>query len=221
MPRQPFLPTFSHLEYTVGALALNNRPELASAVGRCIAIWSQADNEMANLFGTLLGTNYKVSLAVFLSLRQSTNQREAMKVAATIKLKGEKYLFFEALMSLYQSLESERNALAQGCFGVAKNDMNVLLWMDIRDHVQFQADIHSRVTREDQTPDPHEILKKNMYVYRLSDLKSLQYEISQFWDAVMNFNSYLRFNNDAHQQHAFNRIQNLPLIQAVLHELRS
>jgi len=221
MPRQPFLPTFSHLEYAFGALALNNRPELASAIGRCITIWSQADSEMAKLFDTLFGTNNKISLEVFLILRNSANQREALKAAAEIRLKGENYLFFEALMSLYKSLESERNALAHGCFGVAANDLDVLFWIDTRNHVQFQTDIYTKIAHGDKITDPHEHLKQNMYVYQLSDLNTLQYEMSQFWDATMSFNSYLKFNSDPHQLKVFNRIQKLPLIQAALHELRS
>lgn len=138
MPRQPFLPSFSHLQYAVGALVLNDRPELTAAIGRCIAIWAQADSEMGNLFGILLGTNSEAALEVFLTLRRSANQRDALKAAARFSLTDDEHEFFEAMMVVYGSLESQRNALAHGCFGVAANDPTVLLWIDIRDHVHFQ-----------------------------------------------------------------------------------
>lgn len=90
MPRQPYLSTFEHLQYTVGALVLNDRSELTSAIGRCIAIWGQADNEMGNLFGILLGSDSEAALEVFLTLRRFANQREALKSAARFKLDGQK-----------------------------------------------------------------------------------------------------------------------------------
>src|SRR3954454_19357389 len=112
MPRQPFLPAFAHLQYGVGALVLNDRPELAAAIGRCIAIWAKADNEMGNLFGLLSGTDSEAALEVFLPLRKSAHQRDGLKSAAKFRLAGEEHEFFEALMIVYASLERERNCLA-------------------------------------------------------------------------------------------------------------
>lgn len=152
MPRQPFLPSFAHLDYAVGALVLNDRPELCAAIGRCIAIWAQADNEMGHLFSILLGTESDAALEVFLTLRRAANQRDALKAAAKFKLVGQELRLFDALMLLYGSLESQRNALAHGCFGVASNDADVLLWIDIRDHVHFQTDILSRLARGEAAP---------------------------------------------------------------------
>ena len=164
MPRQPFLPKFTNLQYAVGALVLNDRPELTSAIGRCIAIWSQVDNEMGNLFSILLGTESVAALEVFLTLRKSANQRDALRSAAKFRLAGEEHNFFEALMVAYGSLERERNCLAHGCFGVAASDSAVLLWVDIRDHVHFQTDVLARLARGDAVPDPHKRLKESMYV---------------------------------------------------------
>lgn len=50
---QPYLPHFSDKRYSVGWQAINERPHLMAAVGKCIGIWSHIDNEIGGLFGTL------------------------------------------------------------------------------------------------------------------------------------------------------------------------
>lgn len=210
MPRQPFLPTFAHLDYAVGALVLNDRPELASAIGRCIAIWSQVDNEMGNLFGVLLGTDSEPAVEVFLTLRRWSNQTEALQAAAKHKLSGEDARFFKALLSAYGSLEKERSALAHGCFGVASNDPSVLLWIEVKDHVHFQSDVLTRLARGESMPDPHRRLKEKMFVYRLSDLQALQNEMEECWDATRHFHGYLREPASSSRRAAYDAVKTLP-----------
>ena len=89
MPRQPFLPTFANLNYSVGALIVKERPELFAEIGMCIAIWSQVDNEMGNLFALMLDTKSDAALEVFLCLRRSSNQEEALQAAAPYSLTEE------------------------------------------------------------------------------------------------------------------------------------
>ena len=191
MSRKPFLPSFAHLQYAVGARVLKDRPEFASAVGRCIAAWSQVDNEMGALFGTLLGTNSEAAMEVFLTIRKSVYQIDALKAAAKFCLTNDENVFFEALMTLYKSLESQRNSLAHGCFGIAANDPDVLLCIDIKHHVHFQTEVLVNYMQGVQMPDPHEKLKKDMFVYRLKDLMILENEMDQFWEAARYFNAYL------------------------------
>lgn len=221
MPRQPFLPTFAHLDYAVGARVLNNRPEFTSAIGKCIAVWSQSDNEIGNLFGILLGTDSAPALEVFLSLKKSSNQCDALRAVAKHRLSGQEKKIFDAIIQLYQSLEKQRNALAHGCYGVASNDPDALLWIDIRDHVYFQTEVLSRLARGDDVPDPHEHLKKKMFVYRTSDLETLHSEMDQFWEAVLHFNSFLRSRSGPHQPRELERICTRPLIKAAMDDVVS
>jgi hypothetical protein len=219
MSRQPFLPSFGHLEYAVGALALNNRPELAAAIGRCFAIWSYADNEIGNLLGILLEADSEVAIEVFSRLRRSANQIEVLGCAAKIKLTGEDLRFYMALISVYGSLEQERNALAHGCFGVAANDTSVLLWISVKDHVKFQTDVLARYARGESVPDPHARLKESLYVYTALGLSAIQRDMEQFWKAAMCFNSYLRFRSNPDQQMEFERIKKQPVIKRALDSL--
>ena len=173
---------------------------------------------MGNLFGVLLGTDSEAALDVFLTLRRSANQREALRAAAKFKLAGTQLQFFGALVDLYGSLERERNCLAHGCFGVADNDHSVLLWIDVRDHVHFQTEVLARLARGESVPDPHVRLKEAMYVHRIADLEALQNDMEQFWKAAQIFNSCLR-NRTGPESAEFMAAQRLPLINAKLTEL--
>jgi hypothetical protein len=69
---------------------------------------------MGNLLGLLLGTESDAALEVFLSLRRSSGQKDALNAVSKHKLKNNDLLTFRALMRVYSSLEAERNALAHG-----------------------------------------------------------------------------------------------------------
>lgn len=216
MPPQPFLPTFANLNYVVGPTVLDRRPELAAALGRCIATWGHADNEMGVLLGILLGKESQASRELFLTLRKSFKQVEALQAASKYKLTGDELLFFKAMMRVYEQLEKQRNKLAHGCFGIAENDPDVLLWISIKEHVHFLDEVVTNYYQGIQMPDQHKTLKENMYVYRLKDLNNLQNEMEQFGEAALFFNVYLR--DMSHKGHAsqFARVQNLPLIKSAL-----
>lgn len=153
MSRQPYLPNFAKLNYSIGALVLKDRPDLCAAIGKCIAIWSQVDNEMGNLFSLLLGTESDAALEVFLSLRKSNNQSEALQAAAKYALIDEKLLCFKAMLAVYKSLESQRNCLAHGCFGICPENPEVLFWIAVKDHVHFQAEVLPKESRGEFSED--------------------------------------------------------------------
>src|SRR5262245_49860351 len=112
MARQPFLPVYANESYAVGFENLEGRPKFAELVGKCIALWSYVENEMGTILGLLLGTDSEATLEVFLTLRRSSSQREALAAAAKHKLTGDHHLAFQALMVVYKSLEAQRNDLA-------------------------------------------------------------------------------------------------------------
>jgi hypothetical protein len=129
---------------------------------------------MGNLFSLLLGTESDAALEVFLSLRRTSNQREALQVAAEYALSGEELTAFEALMIVYKSLETQRNDLAHGCFGV----LTIRHCIDV--HVHFQSEVLSKESKGEFAADRHARLKENLYVYRPTDLQSLYEDMEQF-----------------------------------------
>ena len=192
MPRQPYLPTFAHLTYSVGANVLSNRPDLAEAIGQCVALWGSADNEMGFMFGNLLGTDSEAALEIFLSLRRSTNQLDALATAAKHKLSDDEDTIFQVLKQLYSSLEKERNALAHGIYGVCDEQRDILFWIDVKDHVTFMADVVPRLNRGDAIDDPHARLKSKMFVWRLAELQELRKTMVDFIRGAAAFNTHLR-----------------------------
>jgi hypothetical protein len=213
MARQPYLPNFAKLNYSIGALVIKERPDLCAGIGKCVAIWSQVDNEMGNLFSLMLGTESDAALEVFLSLRKSHNQFEALQLAAKYSLADEKFLCFEAMMMIYKGLETDRNCLAHGCFGICPEEPTVLFWIAVKDHVHFQVESLSKESRGEFSEDRHAKLKEKLYVYRLSDLDALYNKMEEFWWTIFYFNGYLREPNNTGRIEEFRRILASPQIK--------
>ena len=216
MPRQPYLPTFSNLRYSVGALMAKERPSLFSTIGTCIAIWNQVDNEMGCLFSILLNTQSDAALEVFLTLRRASNQKEALQSAAKYRLDGAEKQTFDALVRIYGSLESERNALAHGCFGICPDDPSILFWIDTKEHVHFQTEVLALESRGETPQDRHGRLKENMFVYREADLAAVYEKMEKFWWAIFYFNGYMRDRGNPGRQEELERLRNFDLVKSEL-----
>jgi hypothetical protein len=160
MPRQPFSPNYEELQkqYAIGLRSLQYHPELAAFIGRCIATWSQVDNEIGVLFGNFLGTNSEAAMAVFSILRRSSNQIEALKEASKLCLSEDEITLFDKITKKYKELEKERNFLAHACYGVAVNRDDILLCIPIKDNIQFQTKAVIRHFKKETVSDPHKEL---------------------------------------------------------------
>jgi hypothetical protein len=220
MARQPFLPTFSKVNYSIGAHELKERPEFCTAIGKCIGIWTFVDNEMGDMFSLLLDTQSAASLEVFLSLRRSSSQREALQLAAKHAIpEGPVLDAFGAMMVVYRSLEAQRNDFAHGCFGIATGNPELLLWIDVKHHVHFQTDVLLKHKKGVPMPDSHAGLKENMFVYRQADLDGLYDQMAEFWWAAFWFNGYLREPANPGRAEEFQKLCALPQIQRELSRL--
>ncbi len=75
MPRQPYVPTFQHIHYEMGAMSIKKRPKFCEAIGKCIGVWSFVDSEMGCLFGQLLGSEvsrHHSSFFILEAIKRST-----------------------------------------------------------------------------------------------------------------------------------------------------
>jgi hypothetical protein len=200
MPRQPFLPAFAKRPCSVGLESIEARPEFARLIGFCVAAWSYVENEMAILLGLLLGVQSSALVEVFLTLRRSSNQREALNAAAKHKLSGEPLLAFEALMIIYKSLEDQRNALVHGCFGNPQDMPDAILWIEMKNHVHFMTDaIAKAAANSPRSGDAHAKLTQNLFVYRLSDFEKLHVEIKTLSNATFYLAGYLLHQSNSLQ----------------------
>jgi hypothetical protein len=216
MPRQPYLPAYEDRSYVVGALVMKDRDDLMAVIGKIIALWSHADNEIATLFSLLMGTESDAALAVFLTLRRASNQREALTAAAQFKLNGEDLRIFNALMRVYGSLEAERNMLAHSCFGRCDEDPSLLYCIEIKHNVHFIVETLSREARGDVSRDRHARLKEHLYVYRKADLDKIYADMESFWWAAFYFNGYLRNPIDIGRLAEREKLKEYPIIKAAI-----
>ena len=90
------------MHYSVGPDAINQRPELASLVGQCIAMWSDVELQMALSLGAVLKTNSDAAVALFLAIRTSRTQRDALSTVARVLLIADDLDAFEALLVVSQ-----------------------------------------------------------------------------------------------------------------------
>lgn len=210
MTRQPFSPNYEELQkqYAIGLRSLQYHPELAASIGRCIATWSQVDNEIGVLFGNFLGTNSEAAMAVFSILRRSSSQIEALKEASKLCLSEDEITFFDKIIKKYKALEKERNFLAHACYGVAVNRDDILLCIPIKDHIQFQTKAVIRHLKNETVSDHHKELKENMFVYTKKDLIFLEKEMLDFCECILNFNIYLRDDDDSRKAGNLERVKN-------------
>ena len=188
MGRKPYDPQYLKFPFSLDHDSLKRRPEFAQLIGECISMWSNVEHMVGIIFGLLLGVQSTVALEIFVSLRRSSGQREALLIAAKRKCTPEVLRIFQALLIIYKSVESERNALAHGCFGTLENNIEAIVWIPQDHYVNFQADLIFRESQGDYSAG-HRILRENLFVYTLDDLLKIREEISSFYH--MTFHVYI------------------------------
>jgi hypothetical protein len=224
MPRQPLLYVRPKAKYRFAANALGERPELAALIGECIAVWSRVEAQVAVLLSAIMKAETAISAAVFLSIRNSRAQREAVTAAAEIGLTGRELEMFSAIAIVYQSLDSQRTDLAHGIFAISEDLPDALLWSDSKDFAKYNLDFWMELSTQINPLTPlqvEETVRPALFVYRKEDLIQLRDEIEEFWLAVFLFGQYLRrpIKLDMDEQQ-FQDLYTLPQIQRALDRLR-
>jgi hypothetical protein len=227
MPRQPLNYVRRNAKYRVPANALIERPELAGIIGECIAFWSQVEAYLAILLGAIMKAQTGITAAVFLSIRNSRAQREALNAAAQVGLRDRELEMFSAISIVYQSLDSQRTDLAHGIFALSEDLPNDLLWMDSKDytrlHIENWAEVAKRPTLAGilSHPGNDDEMRKCFFVYRKTDLESLRDEIKEFWRAVFLFTLCLNLPPSEITEREFQKLYTIAHIQRALDRLRA
>jgi hypothetical protein len=133
--------------------------------------WPHVEIEMAMILGHLIGAKDDATLAVFHNLRRSMAQRDAIMEAAKIVLNPTDLELLSALLNVHKSVETERNSLCHGHFGVSSEVMDGLVWMTTSDYVSLKSNFSLRP----ETKPPRDEIMSKLYVYRLpvEDIKAL------------------------------------------------
>jgi hypothetical protein len=224
MPRQPLSYVKPKAKVRFAANALGERPELAALVGECIGFWSQVEAQLAVLLSAIMKAETAITAAVFLSIRNSRAQREALTAAAEIGLTSRELEMFHAVAIVYQSLDNQRVDLAHGIFVVSDDLPDAILWIDSKDFAQHSLDFWTELMSRADSLAPlraEETVRSVLFVYKNNDLVQLRDEIKEFWHAVFVFLQYLRAPQKTHlDEEQFQTLYTLPQIQRALVRLR-
>ena len=187
MPRQPLSKKYPNVKPTFGPGFLEDRPQAAALVARCIALWTEVETEEARLLATMLRANVEPAIALFLTLQSSRIQFAALEAVARVVLDPDDYDLFSALMKYRDSVEKERNSLAHGCFGGSPAIPDAVIWIDPADLTQHTV----RVTATGVTDEAMDWLRSRTFVYELGDLETIARDIENLHKQLSFFIGYL------------------------------
>jgi hypothetical protein len=194
MPRQPFAPIVQRNpggQVDVGTNALEKRPELEILIAHCLMAWPPAEAEMALLLAQLLGVSEsEAALAVFQSLRRSSAQRDAIAEAARVTLGADSRELLDAILSAHKIVETDRNDLTHGHFGIYSNLPDGIIWMGTKDYIDFKA--RMELAQAVFTNETKLALYSNTYVYKKPDLERIFSAIKEIASIWHDFILYLR-----------------------------
>lgn len=146
---------------------------------------------MALVLAQLLGTaQSEAVLTVFHFLRRSSAQHSAILEAARVTLNAPDRELLSAILNAHKSIETERNALTHGHFGIYTNLPDGLVWMETKDYVDFKA--RMELANQSFTNKVKDALYSNLYVYKKRDLEKIFEDIKEIADIWHKFTRYLR-----------------------------
>jgi hypothetical protein len=224
MPRQPFLPVYKDAKLLFGPAHINQKSNIAAAIGRCIMLWSYVDWQMAMLLAAIMKADTEASVAIFLTLRNARAQRDVLIAAADMTLSAEHRDFFDAIMLLYGSLQAQRADIAHGIFGhVDGNDDNIVPWIETKKISKDWIERFHKPKREGEPPEADVYMgqKRETFIYKIADLEKLAEEINQLWGITFTFTSLLRYPDLALTREVFESQCQWPQMQSALTQTRN
>lgn len=191
-PRQPATSRYKGAKPTFGLNFLEERPECAVIIARCIATWSYIETELALLLASILKINNEAALAMFLAIKSSPTQRDALGAAAQVVLPPGDHELFLALMNLKKQYENDRNDLAHGLFGGSAVVKEGILWMEQKYLGAHTATVWS--SNYDNL-DQQRVLGRT-FVYEPADLETIAQNFEWLHQMIGFFRGYAASDNE-------------------------
>lgn len=208
--RRPLSDDYPGARPTFGGNYVELRPESATIIARCVSLWPEVEAACAGLLALFLGHESRAAMSVFLAIRSSRTQFEAMVAAAQIALHERDLRLFNALMHLKDKTERQRNYLAHGHFGIAPRVKRGLVWVSVED----RAHSHVQVG-----PESLAKLISKTYVYEPEDLETIAQEIEELSENLNQFSAYLSRPTGAQRDERFQQLCALPRVAEALDHL--
>ena len=215
MSRQPLLPKYRDAAPAFDINAIQDRPKAAVLIARVISLSSEIDAATAFLLKTMLKADAPAAIALFLSLRQSRMQRDALDAVARTVLDERGYELFSALMTSKFSFDKERDALAHGRFGQTPAIPDGIAWVD---SIHFQEYTMRVSTMSDE--EKNSWLRERTFVYELGNLERIIRDGEAVHNSINWFPSYLIEENAEKLEALYLRLSSEPHTQQALFQLR-
>lgn len=214
--RRKLTDAYPGVKVTFGVGFLEDRPEMAAAVGRIVGLWAEVEAACANLVTNFLGARSGPAVAMFLAIRSSRPQFEAMTAAAKAVLGERDMLLFNALMHIREGLERERNQLAHGHYGGAPAISRGIVWISVVDRSEF----HLRAWPSNSTLDDRLVwMRERSFVYEPEDAETLAQQIESLASAISQFSAYLRLPEGDRRDERYNELCEWPRVPEALAHL--
>jgi hypothetical protein len=163
------------------------------------------------------------------TLRSSRAQRDALNAAANSVLSGDVLELYCAIIDFHASVETQRNYLAHGCFGVMDDILEGVLWIEARHVADFMLDFWNKIEHSTPTGPPiptslqdrDKIQQQNlsrMFVYRKKDVETLLSDIERLWRTLGSFIYFLR---NSRPPEIYRSLCNEPHVKAALANIRA
>jgi len=200
----------------MGSDLIERMPEVAQLVGRIAINWSGVELHLSLTLGSLLGVENASAVAVFLSLRSHRAQRDALRAAAEKTLTGDARQIFDAILTIHQELDKQRNDVIHCVWGRGDATPDGIIWTSLQNHANMLLnDYHLGATGQLSAEERPSQIAKDYFVVRYGDLETLNGEIVALYRAVGNFHAALRYET-GHAGRSYDRLLAEPIIQKAL-----
>ena len=136
---------------------------------------------------------------------------------------------YRAIADFHTSVETQRNDLAHGSFGVMDDMPEAVLWMESRHVADFVLDFWNKIEHSTPTGPPiptsqkerDQIRQQNldrMFVYRPKDVETLLIDIERLWRTLGSFIYFLR---NSRPTEIYQQLVDEPHVKAALANIRA
>jgi hypothetical protein len=147
-------------------------------------ILARVELQLGLILGLLLKADSPAAVSVFLTLRRSTNQREALNAAAGTALETkESAEAFHAALNVLQPAQAQRKDLAHGIWGASNELPNALLWLEPIEGAKWST--RMMMTPGEVTDQQMNELAPQLFVYRKQDLEALYRDFREASDIAL------------------------------------
>lgn len=150
---------------------VEQRPEVALEIARCVAAWAQTENALSQLFLVLLGANEVVGSDLFNSFENTTAKMSALRAVAITSVLPQERDAFETLLRLIKSKQKIRDKIVHWLWGVSPDFADGLILVDPKVVLNRHASYMDVSTKELALSQDQLLSETSAYIYRVDDLK--------------------------------------------------